>query len=96
MTDREKVMSWLEGLSEPDWRQYHSDSEVQEIAKAALVLLLEQEPVEPVYDGYGSYICGNQGYDCGCVGRYNPRTKTIEKYCNFCPSCGRAVKWNES
>lgn len=39
MTDKETVMAWLEGLAEDDWRMYHSDSEVQEIAKAALELL---------------------------------------------------------
>ena len=43
MADRETVMSWLEGLSQDDWRAYHSDSEVAEIAKAALALLKEQE-----------------------------------------------------
>ena len=36
-------MSWLEGLAQDDWRQFHSDSEVQEIAKAAFALLKEQE-----------------------------------------------------
>lgn len=41
--DRKKVMSWLEGLAEPDWRDFHSDSEVQSIAKFALALLKEQE-----------------------------------------------------
>ena len=39
--DREKVMSWLEGLAEPDWRDFHSDSEVQNIAKSAIALLKE-------------------------------------------------------
>ena len=43
MPDREKVMSWLEGLAEPDWRDFHSDSEVQNIAKFALAMLKEQE-----------------------------------------------------
>jgi hypothetical protein len=43
MPDREKVMSWLEGLAEPDWRDFHSDSEVQNIAKFALALIKEQE-----------------------------------------------------
>ena len=43
MTDREKVMSWLEGLAEPDWRECYSDSEVQNIAKLALKLLQEQQ-----------------------------------------------------
>ena len=42
MPDREKVMSWLEGLAEPDWRDFHSDSEVQNIAKFALALLKEK------------------------------------------------------
>ena len=37
--DEEKVMSWLEGLVADDWRDFHSDSEVSEIAKAALALL---------------------------------------------------------
>ena len=43
MTDQEKVMSWIEGLAQDDWRQFHSDSEVSNIAKAALTLLKEQE-----------------------------------------------------
>lgn len=46
MADRKKVMSWLEGLTENDWRDYHSDSEVQNIAKAAFELLKEQEERE--------------------------------------------------
>ena len=58
-------------------------------------LLTEQEPIEPVDDGHGSLICGNQGYECGCVGRYDLTTKVVEKYCNFCPECGRKVKWDE-
>lgn len=43
MTDRTTVMSWLEGLAQDDWRMFHSDSEVQEIARSALALLKEQE-----------------------------------------------------
>ena len=35
-------MAWLEGLAQDDWRMYHSDSEVQEIARNALELLKEQ------------------------------------------------------
>ena len=37
------VMSWLEGLADDDWADLHSDTEVQNIAKAALELLKEQE-----------------------------------------------------
>ena len=40
--DRKSVMAWLEGLAQDDWRMYHSDSEVQEIARNALKLLKEQ------------------------------------------------------
>ena len=43
MEDRVKVLSWLEGLTFDDWHMYHSDSEVQNIAKAAFDLLKEQE-----------------------------------------------------
>ena len=41
MADREKVMSWLEGLAEPDWMDCYSESEVQNTAIAALDLLDE-------------------------------------------------------
>jgi hypothetical protein len=41
--DKKKVISWVEGLAENDWRLFHSDSEVQNIAKAVLALLKEQE-----------------------------------------------------
>ena len=43
MHDIKTIMSWLEGLAEPDWRMFHSDSEVQTIAKETLALLKEQE-----------------------------------------------------
>ena len=43
MPDRTTVMSWLEGLAQDDWRMFHSDSEVQEIARNALALLKEQK-----------------------------------------------------
>lgn len=43
MSDRKTVMSWLEGLAQDDWAEWHSDSEVQTTAQAALELLKEQE-----------------------------------------------------
>jgi len=42
MADTITVMSWLEGLAQDDWRMFHSDSEVQEIARSAIKLLKEQ------------------------------------------------------
>ena len=43
MEDIKTVMSWLEGLTWDYWHEYHSDSEVQNIAKSALELLKEQQ-----------------------------------------------------
>lgn len=85
MEDREQVLSWLEWLTFDDWRDYHSDSEVQTIAKAAFDLLKEQEPVEPRIQTSGSgvtwwNVCGN------CSTAINPNDK-------YCHECGRAVKW---
>ena len=42
MPDREKVMSWLEGLAEDESMMFHSFSEVGNIARSALALLKEQ------------------------------------------------------
>ena len=53
MPDREKVISWVEGLTEDDWRLFHSDSEVQNIAKAVLALLKEHE-------AYGWRLCSDE------------------------------------
>ena len=81
--DREKVMSWLEGLAQQDWRMFHSDSEVQVIAESALALLKEQEPVKPYFVNTNyeqHWKCGN----CDWV---------IGTQYNFCPKCGKPVKW---
>lgn len=43
MYDLKTVMSWLEGLTEDDWGEWYSYSEVQNTAKAAMELLKEQE-----------------------------------------------------
>lgn len=61
------------------------------IAEDALTLLeAADDGMSPVNDGTGCFICGNQGYACGVVGR---RTENgIEKYCNYCPECGMKVK----
>jgi len=89
MMDRLTVMGCLEGLTQDDWQQWYSDSEVQETAKAVLALLKEQEAVEPTvsgieeHDGHGSwwYQCGK----CKMPIDYGDR---------FCRRCGQAVKWN--
>ena len=39
----DKVIGDLEGLTWDDWHEWHSDSEVRQIAKDAIELLKEQE-----------------------------------------------------
>jgi hypothetical protein len=111
MADRITVMSWLEGLAQDDWRMFHSDSEVQEIARSALALLKEQEAKT------GHWILDPDGMDwnipawkCSeCGNRHNGLPTigcdemNIYRYAGsrFCPNCGtrmegRAVKWGES
>ena len=90
--DRETVMSWLEGLTEPDWRECYSDSEVQETARQALdlidELLKEQKPTtfkSHNIDEYGKhFICG---VECGSC------HEKISRTYHYCPYCGKAVKW---
>ena len=43
MPDLEKVIGDLDGLTWDDWHEWHSDSEVRQIAKDAIELLKEQE-----------------------------------------------------
>lgn len=73
-----EVMGWLEGLAQDDWMKWHSDSEVQGIAKAALELLKEQKPMTPETDYMRIQRC--------------PKCKTRLRG-KYCYGCGQAVKW---
>lgn len=95
--NRLQVMSWLEGLVEDDWREYHSDSEVSNIAKAALEQLKGQEAVEPTLkkDKYGFF-----DWACGSCGAYMYHIydgiDKAKEYAKYCRQCGKPVKWAES
>lgn len=87
MTDRKTIMSWLEGLSAPDWRLFHSDSEVQNIAKETLDLLKEQEAVEPYS------INAERTYGlCPKCGKLVFRYGNVEEN-HYCGICGQELKW---
>jgi hypothetical protein len=90
MPDMEKVMSWLEGLTEPDWRECYSDSEVQETARQALdlidELLKEKEAVEPICQ----IIFDIPYYFCGSCKTMLNMYAVKAKYCS---NCARRVKW---
>ena len=92
------VMGWLEGLTQDDWGQWHSDSEVQETAKAALKVLKEQEPIvllkeqeakKPIYNPkkYGDYLP-----HCSVCEKVLPNSSQYGR-AKFCHNCGQAVKW---
>ena len=87
MPDRTTVMSWLEGLAQDDWRMFHSDSEVQEIAQNALELLKEQEVVEP----YSMNAERTYGI-CPKCGKIVFRYGNVEEN-HYCGVCGQEVKW---
>lgn len=89
MNTTDKVMSWLEGLAEPDWRECYSDSEVQETARQALdlidELLKEQEAVT---------IKKTKEHGFGVYGGICPKCRNwIQSAHSFCGFCGQAVKW---
>lgn len=57
----------------------------------ALALLKEQEPVEPSVD-VDTYVCPNCGHRLEHQGMLGDNVIFDERY-NFCPACGKAVKW---
>lgn len=92
MTDLKTVMSWLEGLTEDDWEEWYSHSEVQNTAKAAIELLKEQEAVTPYIDIDEAKcpICKVKLTRQELLGD----NVLYEDFFDYCPHCGRKVKWD--
>lgn len=90
MADRKTIMSWLEGLAQDDWAEWHSDSEVQTTAQAALDLLKEQESkkVINIYANWDFELIGNCPKCNAILHEFNNA-----KACGF---CGQAVKWSDN
>lgn len=106
MIDRKKVIKGLEictadipienGIHKDDMCQkcpYHNEKyaycfEKNKLMQDALVLLKEQEAVEPRECQYphGTYACGF----CD----YIPIGNKDGYRANYCPECGKAVKWD--
>lgn len=86
--DRKSVMAWLEGLAQDDWRMFHSDSEVQEIARNALELLKEQKETPKLVKIDGQLVTVKYGHCPMCGEGLNQ-----EVYPHWCGFCGQAVKW---
>ena len=93
--DKTEIMANLEGLTWDDWRMYHSDTEVQNIAKSAfdllIALLKEQEPMKVKTDMYGNAYCPW----CSTDRTIEMGAQRLHLGTQFCPYCGKAVKWND-
>ena len=105
MLDREKVIKGLEICSAGEWdstggRDHtncpyypagYTGCTCKLLMRDALVLLKEQEVIEPIemIDDY--YPIGDPlrttGWKCGKCG------ERIACHDNYCPNCGKAVKW---
>ena len=78
----------------PYFTAYNMGDCVRSLAKDALALLKEQEPVEPQEKREGDYknlYCGACGRGIvGYVGHLTGKRLNVSDYCN---KCGKAVKW---
>jgi len=64
----------------------------EQLKKDALELLKKQEPVNPILQSGGNYVCGN----CGMytVGFAHPLTGESVQTWKYCGSCGKKVRWD--
>jgi len=99
MPDREKVITHLDDMrlladikihpivSPENWNVYSDLCDLIDVVREdAITLLKEQEAVEPRrVDGKQNHFikCGNCNYD-------------LMTGFQFCPHCGRAVKWSDN
>ena len=98
MIDREKIINALEqcinGCDDECPYEYGGAVTLEycrdDLMRDALELLKEQEPVTWSYK-YNCFTCSNCGLDIVDEVYY-----MINKPINFCPTCGRKVKWDET
>lgn len=67
------------------------DTELHEMYTEAIELLKAQEPVEPVMD-IDTWKCWNCGHTLEHQELLGDNVLFHEQY-NYCPECGRPVKW---
>lgn len=96
MTDREKV---IKGLEEVIAEAVYPDRPRRfmmpmGLAERVLGLLKAQEPMKPVpaIDDDGDWLCGNC-YQSVVGEEELDASGFVPVKFNFCPNCGRAVKW---
>lgn len=91
MADREEVIRGLE--MSYMFSNVDEDNTLvpQQIILDAIALLIAQEPVKP----YGEYSehTGTKWLTCGACNQPMVKITPNAVYPNYCPECGRAVKW---
>lgn len=90
MIDREKVIKGLERFI-ADFKPFCGNKSDWQRVDDALALLKAQEAVEPVVD-IDTWQCGNCGHALEHQQLLGDNVLLHEQY-NYCPECGRAVKW---
>lgn len=84
-----KYDTWFSGTKKVRFMGYVDD---------ALELLKEQEPVKPTVS-VDTWICSKCGHTLEgqelIDDKENPQVLISEQY-NYCPNCGRVVKWDDT
>lgn len=96
MIDREKVIKALENY-EPYAKAVKGLTVEGWIVIGALELLKEQEPIKPTLS-VDTWICSKCGHTLESQelidDKENPQVLIHEQY-QYCPYCGKAVKWDD-
>lgn len=102
MNDKQGVMAGLEGLTWDDWEDYHSHTEVQEIARSAMELLRDQGQVKTAEWIYDEDKGGQDGWRCKRCGFFeawyyarHSSPDFIAAY-HYCPHCGAQMLRRQS
>ena len=85
----ENVLATLDSFRTNDEMTYSAYSTLHDEISLLDDLLKEQEPVIWSYK-YHCFICSN----CG-LGIEDEVHYMMDKPINFCPTCGRKIKWND-
>lgn len=101
MIDRENVIENLEQnirwIEEIECHQFPGWGNVTMAMRDALELLKEQKPIKPTIS-VDTWICSKCGHTLESQelidDKENPQVLIHEQY-QYCPNCGRAVKWDE-
>ena len=87
MTDRENVIKGLERFI-ADFKPFCGNKFDWQRVYDALAMLKAQEPVEYVVHRNNADLSNGTEFACGACGG-----SLLHKKVNYCPWCGRAVKW---